>query len=225
MKTAIALLVSFCLLAPMAAQADPVLDEIRNNLDEAKKRIELTKRQLEDLEDNEGRIKGNLESLNKNLVKKQAEHKEAQDTLAEYGKKLQGTATAKKDFERNLQKDKQELSQVTADIAATEKKLAALQAAKKALEKSIEVSEDNLEKIVDSSAGWQKNRSQLQSELGEIGKDLSTLKERLAEQEKLKAENVAALAKWRKSLTSQETLWQKLDQRYKQAQKEAAAKQ
>jgi chromosome segregation ATPase len=113
---------------------------------------------------------------------------------------------------------------VQRDIKVVERKLESLKEAQKALQESIEISEDNLSKMDDRSGSWQKNRDHLQTELNALDKDIQDVERQKEAQEKLRIENQQALNKWRKALDSQETTYQKLDSRYRQAVREAEKK-
>jgi len=113
---------------------------------------------------------------------------------------------------------------VVRDMQMVERKMAALKAAKKALEESIEISEDNLSKMNDRSGSWQKNRDHLQGELNSLDKDIVDLEKQKEAQQKTRLENQQALNKWKQTLATQETTYQKLDSRYRQAVREAEKK-
>jgi chromosome segregation protein len=215
---------SLALLLPLAVQAEVVLDEIKTNLDDAQKKVETARKQIADLEDNDAKLKKNLGSIEAALNKKLDEQKSAKETYNDYNSKLQQTGSARKEFDRSLQKDRQELEQVVRDIQMVERKLEALKTAKKLLEESIEISEENLSKMNDRSGSWTKNRDHLQGELNGLDKDITDLEKQREAQQKLRLENQQALNKWRKTLDTQETAYQKLDTRYRQAVREAEKK-
>jgi len=106
-----------------------------------------------------------------------------------------------------------------------ERKLENLKAAKKALEQSIEISQDNLSKMNDRSGSWQKNRDHLQSELTGLDKDIVDLERQRDAQMKTRLENQQALNKWKQTLATQESAYQKLDSRYRQAVRDAERKE
>lgn len=217
-----ALVLVFAFGAP--AQADVLLDEIKVNLDDAQKKVEQARTQIAELEENDIKLKKNIEQLDSALSKKVDEQKQAKDTFNDYNQKLGATGNARKEFERSLLKDRQELEMVIRDIQMVERKLAALKAAKKALEESIEISEDNLSKMNDRSGSWQKNRDHLNSELSALDKDIVSVEKQKEAQQKIRLENQQALNKWKKTLATQETTYQKLDSRYRQAVREAERK-
>jgi chromosome segregation ATPase len=208
-----------------AHSADVLLDEIKTNLDDAQKKVEQAKKQIGELEENDGKLKKNITELETALNKKLGEQKQAKETFNDYNQKLSATGSARKEFDRNLLKDRQELDLVNRDIKLVEKKLEALKEARKALMESVEISEDNLSKMDDRSGSWQKNRDHLQTELTGLDKDIMDVERQKESQEKLRLENQQALNKWRKALDSQETTFQKLDSRYRQAVREAEKKE
>ena len=159
------------------------------------------------------------------MNKKLDEQKAAKETYNDYNQKLTLAGSARKEFDRSLGKDRQELEQVIRDIQMVQRKLEALKAAKKALEESIEISEDNLSKMDDRSGSWTKNRDHLQSELNALDQDTTELEKQRESQQKLRLENQHALNKWRKTLDGQETVYQKLDSRYRQAVRDAEKKE
>ena len=212
-------------LAIAAQSADVVLEEIKANLDDAQKKVEQAKKQINELEGNDTKLKKNIGELEGSLNKKLDEQKQAKETFNDYNQKLAATGSARKEFDRGLLKDRQELELVLRDIKLVERKLDALKEARKALEESIEISEDNLSKMDDRSGSWVKNRDHLQSELGGIDKDIMDLEHKKEGQEKLRLENQQALNKWRKALDTQETIYQKLDSRYRQAVRDAERKE
>lgn len=208
-----------------SAFADVVLDEIKANLEDAQKKVEQARKQIATLEENDGKLKKNIQELESALNKKVEEQRQAKETYNDYARKLSATGTAKKEFERSLMKDRQELEMVMRDIEMVERKLVALKAAKKALEESIDIAEDNLDEMDDRSGGWSKNRDHLQTELAALDKDIVELEKEKEAQEKTRLENQQALNKWRKTLSAQETAYQKLDSRYRQAVREAEKKE
>jgi chromosome segregation ATPase len=207
------------------AFADVLLDEIKNNLEDALKKVEQAKKQISELEANDEKLKKNIQELESSLNKKLDEQKQAKETFGDYNQKLTATGSAKKEFERSLLKDKQELELVIRDIQLVERKMAALKAAKKALEESIEISQDNLSKMDDRSGSWQKNKDHLQSELTALDKDVMGLEKQKEIQQKTRLENQQALNKWKQTLATQEATYQKLDSRYRQAVREAERKE
>lgn len=207
------------------AHAEVLLDEIKTNLEDAQKKVEAARKQILELEENDIKLKKNIQEVDTALNKKLDEQKQAKETFNDYSQKLQGTGTAKKEFERSLLKDRQELELVVRDIGTVERKLVSLKAAKKALEESIEISEDNLGKMNDRSGSWQKNRDHLQGELGSLDKDIQELEKQKEAQEKTRLQNQQALNSWKKTLATQETTYQKLDTRYRQAVREEEKKQ
>lgn len=211
-------------LLPLSAQAEVILDEIKTNLEDAQKKVETARSQIADLEDNDAKLKKNLNGIEGALNKKLDEQKGAKETYNDYNSKLQQTVGARKEFDRSLVKDRQELEQVIRDIQMVERKLEALEAAKKLLKESVEISEENLSKMNDRSGSWSKNRDHLQSELNTLDKDITELEKQRESQQKLRLENQQALNKWRKTLDAQETAYQKLDNRYRQAVREAEKK-
>jgi chromosome segregation ATPase len=213
------------LLTALPVHADVVLDEIKANLEDAQKKVETAKNQIETLQENDGKLKENLEELEGELNKKLSEQRQAKETHADYSGKLTATSNARREFDRSLAKDRQELELVKRDIGMVEKKLEALKAAKKALEESIEISEDNLSKMNDRSGSWQKNRDHLQKELTALDKDIVELEKQRDAQAKLRLENQQALNKWKKTLATQESAYQKLEARYRAAVREAEQKQ
>jgi len=213
------------LFLPIAAQAELILEEIKTNLDDAQKKVETARKQIADLEENDGKLKKNVTGIEAALNKKLEEQKGAKETYADYSSKLQQTGGARKEFDRSLQKDRLELEQVVRDIQMVERKLEALKIAKKLLQESIEISEDNLSKMNDRSGSWTKNRDHLQGELNALDKDINDLEKQREVQQKLRLENQQALNKWRKTLDTQETSYQKLDTRYRQAVREAEKKE
>jgi chromosome segregation ATPase len=213
------------LLFAAFAHADVLLDEIKVNLDDALKKVEQAKKQISELESNDEKLKKNIQELESALNKKLDEQKQAKETFNDYGQKLGATGSAKKEFERSLLKDKQELEMVVRDMQLVERKMAALKAAKKALEESIEISQDNLSKMNDRSGSWQKNKDHLQSELTALDKDVMGLEKQKEVQQKTRLENQQALNKWKQTLATQETTYQKLDSRYRQAVREAERKE
>lgn len=214
------------LAQPVASfAAEVLLDEIKTNLDDAQKKVDQARKQIGELEDNDAKLKKNLNEIESALNKKLEEQKGAKETFNDYNAKLSQTNNAKKEFDRSLLKDRQELEQVTRDIQMVEKKLDALKAARKALQESIEISEDNLSKMQDRSGSWTKNRDHLQGELNTLDKDISDLEKQRDGQQKLRLENQQALNKWRKTLDQQETTYQKLDTRYRQAVRDAEKKE
>lgn len=206
------------------AMADVVLDEIKANLDDAQRKVEQARKQIQDLDENDVKLKKNIQSLESALNKKLEEQKQAKDTFNDYAQKLNATGAAKKEFDRSLAKDRQELETVERDIQMVERKLVALKAARKALIESIDISEDNLEKMGDRSGSWQKNRDHLQGELAALDKDILDLEQQKEAQEKTRLENQQALNKWKKTLDTQETTYQKLDTKYRQAVRDAEKK-
>jgi|GEM_PF-6516055 len=213
------------LLLPCAAHAEVLLDEIKANLDDAQKKVETARKQIADLEENDAKLKKNLTGIEGALNKKTEEQKGAKETYNDYNSKLTQTGGARKEFDRSLVKDRQELEQVVRDIQMVERKLEALKTAKKLLEESIEISEENLSKMNDRSGSWTKNRDHLQGELNALDKDITDLEKQREAQQKLRLENQQALNKWRKTLDTQETTYQKLDTRYRQAVREAEKKE
>lgn len=208
-----------------AHSADVLLEEIKTNLDDAQKKVEQAKKQIGELEENDGKLKKNIGALEGALNKKLEEQKQAKETFNDYNQKLAATGSARKEFDRGLLKDRQELELVVRDIKLVERKLESLKEARKALQESIEISEDNLSKMNDRSGSWQKNRDHLQSELAGLDKDIMDVERQKESQEKLRLENQQALNKWRKALDTQETTYQKLDSRYRQAVREAEKKE
>jgi len=214
------------ILIPFTAHsAEVVLDEIKTNLDDAQKKVEVARKQISDLEENDAKLKKNLEGIESALNKKNDEQKAAKETYSDYTQKLTQTGAARKEFDRSLSKDRQELEQVNRDIQMVERKLEALKASKKALQESVEISEDNLSKMDDRSGSWTKNRDHLQGELNGLDKDLTDLEKQREAQQKLRLENQQALNKWRKTLETQESTYQKLDIRYRQAVREQEKKE
>jgi septal ring factor EnvC (AmiA/AmiB activator) len=219
------ILVWLVIFAPLSfAASDPVLDEIKANLNETKKKIEEGKNQISILEENEKKLQSNIESLDKSLAKKQSELNEVKGNLDDYSQKLNAASQAKRDFNQSAEKDKIELGLVEKDIVAVKKKLIALEAAKKALQESIEIAEENLSKMDDRSGTWQKNKSKVETEITDLDKDFDLLDKKKAEQEKLLTENTAALSKWRKTIQNQEAGLQKIEQKYQSAIREAERK-
>ncbi len=212
------------LLLPVAAHAEVLLDEIKTNLDDAQKKVETARKEIAGLEENDAKLKKNLAGIEAALNKKVDEQKGAKETYNDYNSKLTQTGGARKEFDRSLVKDRQELEQVVRDIQMVERKLEALRTAKKLLEESIEISEENLSKMNDRSGSWTKNRDHLQGELNALDKDINDLEKQREAQQKLRLENQVALNKWRKTLDTQETTYQKLDTRYRQAVREAEKK-
>lgn len=212
-------LVSLAIL--VSAHGEVLLDEIKVNLDDAQKKVEEARKQISELEDNDGKLKKNLETLESALDKKLSEQKQAKETFNDYNQKLGATSSARKEFERSVTKDRQELEMVIRDIKLVERKLEALKAAQKALEESIEISQDNLSKMNDRSGSWQKNKDQLQTELNALDKDVMDLEKQKESQQKIRLENQHALNKWKKTMATQETTYQKLDSRYRQAVRDA----
>ncbi|MGE3263439.1 MAG: hypothetical protein AB7K68_16800 [Bacteriovoracia bacterium] len=208
-----------------AHSADVLLEEIKTNLDDAQKKVEQAKKQIGELEENDGKLKKNIGALESALNKKLEEQKQAKETFNDYSQKLAATGSARKEFDRGLLKDRQELELVVRDIKLVERKLESLKEARKALQESIDISEDNLSKMNDRSGSWQKNRDHLQSELTGLDKDIMDVERQKESQEKLRLENQQALNKWRKALDTQETTYQKLDSRYRQAVREAEKKE
>src|SRR5690606_22150930 len=189
------------------------------------KKVEQARSEIGKLEENDLKLKKNIQELETALNKKLDEQKQAKETFNDYSQKLGATGTARKEFERSLLKDRQELEMVVRDIQMVERKLAALKAAKKALEESIEISEDNLSKMNDRSGSWQKNRDHLQGELTGLDKDIVDLEKQKEAQQKTRIENQQALNKWKKNLAAQESTFQKLDSRYRQAVRDAERKE
>ncbi|MCO5144434.1 MAG: hypothetical protein M9962_15250 [Oligoflexia bacterium] len=218
-----ALILGFSLIS-LGARADVLLDEIRVNLEDALKKVEQAKKQIGSLEENDDKLKKNIDELDSALNKKLQEQKQAKETHNDYTQKLSATSSAKKEFDRSLLKDKQELELVVRDIATVERKLEALKKSKKALEESIEISEDNLSKMGDRTGSWTKNRDHVQGELSNLDKDIVELEKQKETQEKSRLENQQALNRWRKTLASQETTYQKLDTKYRQALRDAEKK-
>ncbi|MGZ3649661.1 MAG: hypothetical protein ACXVB9_07265 [Bdellovibrionota bacterium] len=219
-----ALLLSLILIPFTAHSAEVVLDEIKTNLDDAQKKVELARKQISDLEENDAKLKKNLEGIEGALNKKVDEQKNAKETYNDYAQKLTQTGTARKEFDRSLAKDRAELDQVNRDIQMVERKLEALKASKKALQESVEISEDNLSKMDDRSGSWTKNRDHLQGELNGLDTDITDLEKQRETQQKLRLENQQALNKWRKTLETQDATYQKLDTRYRQAVRDAEKK-
>jgi chromosome segregation ATPase len=209
----------------LTAHGEVLLDEIRTNLDDAKVKVESARKQIVELEDNDLKLKKNIQEVDSSLSKKLEEQKQAKDTYTDYSQKLVGTGSAKKEFERSLLKDRQELEQVDRDLGMVERKLVSLKAAKKALQESIEISEDNLGKMNDRSGSWQKNRDHLSTELTALDKDIVDLEKQKEAQEKTRLANQQALNNWKKTLSTQETTFQKLENRYRQAVREEEKKQ
>lgn len=207
-----------------AFSAEVLLEEIKANLNDAQQKVEQAHKQISELEENDSKLKKNLESIESALNTKLTEQKGAKETFLDYNNKLSQTGSARKEFERSLGKDRQELEQVNRDIQMLERKLETLKASKKALRESIDISEDNLAKMDDRSGSWTKNRDHLQGELNTLDKDIIELEKQKEAQQKLRLENQQALNKWRKTLNSQETTYQKLDNRYRQAVREAESK-
>jgi len=213
------------LLVSTFSFSDVLLDEIKNNLDDALKKVEQAKKQIAELMTNDEKLKKNIQELETALNKKLDEQKQAKETFNDYSQKLGATGSAKKEFEKSLMKDKQELELVVRDIQMVERKMAALKAAKKALEESIEISQENLSKMDDRSGSWQKNKDHLQSELNALDKDIVGLEKQKEVQQKTRLENQQALNKWKQTLAAQESTYQKLDSRYRQAVREAERKE
>ncbi len=213
------------LLVSTFSFSDVLLDEIKNNLDDALKKVEQAKKQIAELMTNDEKLKKNIQELETALNKKLDEQKQAKETFNDYSQKLGATGSAKKEFEKSLMKDKQELELVVRDIQMVERKMAALKAAKKALEESIEISQENLSKMDDRSGSWQKNKDHLQSELNALDKDIVGLEKQKEVQQKTRLENQQALNKWKQTLATQESTYQKLDSRYRQAVREAERKE
>ncbi len=210
------------LLIPFTAHgAEVLLEEIKTNLDDAQKKVEQARKQISELEDHGAKLKKNIQGIERELNKKLDAQKGAKETYNDYVSKLGQTGAARKEFDRSLVKDRQELEQVVRDIQMVERKLEALKAAKKALEESIEISEDNLSKMDDRSGSWTKNRNHLQGELTNLDKDITDLEKQREAQQKLRLENQQALNKWRKTLDTQDAAYQKLDNRYRQAVRDA----
>lgn len=209
---------------PAWAKSDTLLEEIRLNLEDSRQKLEQTQKQILELEQNDEKLRRNIKEYDSELQKKQDEQRKAKDNLNEYNQKLLGTSSAKKEFERALMKDKQEMEMVQADLIAVEKKLGQLKAAKNALKESIEISEENLTTMNDRSSTWQKNRDQVQSELSGIEKDISQIDVKKDAQEKFRIDNQQALNKWKKSLATQEAVYQKYDVKYRQALHDAEKK-
>lgn len=227
MKTVFTVLTfTLCLAtaATPAHAADVLLDEIRTNLEDAQKKVEQARRQIQDLEENDLKLKKNIQEIDTALNKKLEEQKQAKETFNDYNQKLAATGNAKKEFERSLLKDRQELELVERDMQMVERKLVALKAARKALEESIDISEDNLGKMNDRSGGWQKNKDHLGGELTGLDKDLMEVEKQKEAQEKVRLQNQQALNGWKKTLATQETAYQKLDSRYRQAVRDAEKK-
>lgn len=212
------------LLLSAPVHADVLLDEIRVNLEDAQKKVEQARRQIQVLEENDLKLKKNIQELDTALNKKLEEQRQAKETFNDYNQKLVGTGNAKKEFERSLLKDRQELELVERDIQMVERKLVALKAARKALEESIDISEDNLGKMNDRSGSWQKNRDHLSGELTGLDKDIMEVEKQKEGQEKTRLQNQQALNAWKKTLATQETTHQKLDARYRQAVRDAEKK-
>lgn len=206
------------------AQADIVLDEIKVNLEDVAKKVDQAKKQISDLEQNDLKLKKNIQQLETALNKKLDEQKQGKESHNDYSQKLAATVSARKEFDRSLLKDRQELEMVLRDIQIVEQKLVRLKASKKALEESIEISEDNLSQMNDRTGSWQKNRDHIQGELSSLDKDILDLEKQKEAQEKTRIENQQALNKWKQTLATQETTYQKLDTRYRQAVKEAEKK-
>lgn len=204
--------------------ADVLLDEIKVNLDDVAKKVDQAKKQIRDLEDNDAKLKKNIQQLETALNKKLDEQKQAKEAHNEYSQKLASTSSARKEFDRGLLKDRQELEMVVRDIQLVEQKLVRLKAAKKALEESIEISEDNLGEMNDRSGSWTKNKDHIQGELNGLDKDITEVEKQKEAQEKARVENQQALNKWKQTLATQETTYQKLDTKYRQAVKEAEKK-
>lgn len=212
------------LLSLVPARAEVLLDEIKVNLDDSQKKVEQAKATISELEENDVKLKKNLGELEGALNKKLDEQKQAKETFNDYHQKLGATGSAKKEFERSLLKDRQELELVVRDMQMVERKMAALKASKKLLEESIEISEDNLSKMNDRSGSWQKNRDHLQNELSALDKDIMDLEKQKEAQQKVRLDNQQALNKWKQTLATQETSYQKLDSRYRQAVRDAEKK-
>jgi chromosome segregation ATPase len=213
------------LLLAFEGRANVLLDEIKTNLDDSQQKVEQARKQITELEANDDKLKKNLQQLETALNKKLDEQKQAKETHNDYSQKLTATGTARKEFERSLLKDRQELELVVRDIQIVERKLENLKAAKKALEQSIEISQDNLSKMNDRSGSWQKNRDHLQSELTGLDKDIVDLERQRDAQMKTRLENQQALNKWKQTLATQESAYQKLDSRYRQAVRDAERKE
>lgn len=208
----------------MPARADVLLDEIKVNLDDVAKKVEQAKKQIGELEENDTKLKKNIQQLETALNKKVDEQKQAKESFNDYSQKLAATGSARKEFDRSLLKDRQELEMVVRDIQMVEQKLVRLKAAKKALEESIEISEDNLGEMNDRSGSWTKNKDHIQGELNGLDKDITEVEKQKEAQEKARIENQQALNKWKQTLATQETTYQKLDTKYRQAVKEAEKK-
>lgn len=212
------------LIGSRAHAADVLLDEIRTNLEDAQKKVDQARKQIQELEENDLKLKKNIQEIDTALNKKLDEQKRAKETFNDYNQKLAATGSAKKEFERSLLKDRQELELVERDMQMVERKLVALKAARKALEESIDISEDNLGKMNDRSGGWQKNKDHLGGELTGLDKDLMEVEKQKETQEKVRLQNQQALNGWKKTLATQETAYQKLDSRYRQAVRDAEKK-
>lgn len=208
----------------LPARADVLLDEIKVNLDDVAKKVDQAKKQINELEENDIKLKKNIQQLETALNKKLDEQKQAKEAHNDYSQKLAATGSARKEFDRGLLKDRQELEMVVRDIQMVEQKLVRLKAAKKALEESIEISEDNLGEMNDRSGSWTKNKDHIQGELTSLDKDITDLEKQKEAQEKSRLENQQAMNKWKQTLATQETTYQKLDTKYRQAVKEAEKK-
>jgi chromosome segregation ATPase len=215
----------FLMVFAVHASGNVLLNEIKVNLDDAQQKVSDARKQIQELEQNDDKLKKNIQQLETALNKKVDEQKRARETFNDYNQKLSATGTARKEFERSLLKDRQELEMVIRDIQMVERKLTALKAARKALEESIEISEDNLSKMNGRSGSWQKNKDHLQSELTTLDRDIVDLEKQKEAQQKVRLENQQALNRWKKTLASQETAYQKLDSRYRQAVRDAERKE
>ncbi|NUM89619.1 MAG: hypothetical protein HUU37_10475, partial [Bdellovibrionales bacterium] len=76
----------------------------------------------------------------------------------------------------------------------------------------------------DRSEGWSKNASHIQEEISDIEKDIEGLTSDRDAQEKKKLENQQQLNKWKQSLSAQVSTFQKLEQKYLGAVREAQRK-
>jgi chromosome segregation ATPase len=215
----------FLMVFAVHASGNVLLNEIKVNLDDAQQKVSDARKQIQELEQNDDKLKKNIQQLETALNKKVDEQKRARETFNDYNQKLSATGTAREEFERSLLKDRQELEMVIRDIQMVERKLTALKAARKALEESIEISEDNLSKMNGRSGSWQKNKDHLQSELTTLDRDIVDLEKQKEAQQKVRLENQQALNRWKKTLASQETAYQKLDSRYRQAVRDAERKE
>lgn len=224
MKIAAFALTLFALILIQPAHADVLLDEIKVNLDDVSKKVDQAKKQINELEENDLKLKKNIQQLETALNKKLDEQKQAKEAHNDYSQKLAATGSARKEFDRGLLKDRQELEMVVRDIQMVEQKLVRLKAAKKALQESIEISEDNLGEMNDRSGSWQKNKDHIQGELTSLDKDITDLEKQREAQEKSRLENQQAMNKWKQTLATQETTFQKLDTKYRQAVKDAEKK-